>query len=137
MPRICRLTSIYTKNGVAEHMVLSSYSSLSRGWTFRAICSQNPELMLESCAPKSVNVITFSLSTMMEASLDIPPGEQLGPGSRMGLLGSPLVGLSIGSPVYWSVPVQGQGGNVGGYCWLGQLLLVGVSCIPSVLPWLV
>ena len=55
IPRICRLTSTYPRYGMAEPPIPSSSINLPRGWTFRAMCSQNPEIMLETCVPGSVN----------------------------------------------------------------------------------
>ena len=68
-------------------LVPSSSSSLSRGWTLRVIHSQNPELKLETCAPESINTVTFYTSTMMGASLDCPTMWAIGSGFKNGIVG--------------------------------------------------
>ena len=121
---------------MAEPLVPSSSSSLSRGWTFRAIHSQNPELTLEICAPEKINVVTFCSSAMMGALLDhsIWWVYQVWV-EEWDRWGSLLMGLSVRLSSYWPVLVWGYGGNVRG------LLLAwaavagrGVSHIPYIPP---
>ena len=61
---------MYSRYGMTKSLVPSSSNNLPRGWTFRAMCSQNLELTLETCAPELINAVTFCLSTITGASLD-------------------------------------------------------------------
>ena len=70
MPVICKLTPTYPKYGMADPPTPSSSNNLSRGWISRAICPQNPEVTLETFAPKSINVITSHPSMMVGTSFD-------------------------------------------------------------------
>ena len=72
---------------MAAPLVPSSFSSLSRGWTFRAIHSQNSELTLETCAPESISMITFCLLMIIGTSLDCPTRWATGSRSRKGMAG--------------------------------------------------
>ena len=84
---ICRFTSTYPKYRMVGPLVPSSFSSLSTVWTFRAICSQNLKLILETCTPESINVISLCPSTMTDASLDHPTRWVIGSGLRKGMKG--------------------------------------------------
>ena len=123
--------------GMAEPLVPSSSSNLSKGWTFRAICLQNPELTLETCAPELINAITFCLSTMMGASLDCPTRWAIGSEFKNWMAWFTSYGL-----VHWAIFILA---NLGlGLVWdCGGLLLPQVavtsgevSHIPSVPLWL-
>ena len=59
IPVICRLTIMYPRYGMAEPPVPSSSNSQPRRWTSRVKSSQNPELILQTWAPKSINAVTF------------------------------------------------------------------------------
>ena len=72
---------------MAEPLVPSSSSSLSRGWTFRVIHLQNPELTLETHALESINAVTFCPSTMMGTSLDCLARQAVASGFRNGTAG--------------------------------------------------
>ena len=125
MPRICRLTSTYPRYGMAKPLVPSSATNLARGWTFWVIHSQNAELMLETCASKSIMQSPSGPQQLQGPHLIILPDRQLGWDSKMndwnGFLWACLLGcLHAG----W----QSSGVRVGmwgAYCWLGWLSLVG------------
>ena len=126
---------------MADLPVPSSFSSLSRVWTFRAICSQNPELTLETCAPKLINVITFCPSMTigtMDTSLHCPTRWMIGSGFRKGMAGATSYFPSVWLPLYLLVLAWGWGPNARGLLlpWVavaGQ----GVDHIPLVPPSLV
>ena len=64
----------------------SSSSSLSRGWTFRAIHMQNVELTLETCAPESKNTVTFCPLDNDWCLIGLTPlGRQLGSRFKNGI----------------------------------------------------
>ena len=93
--------------------------------------------MLETCAPELINTITSCPSTMMGASSDHPTRQAIR--SRFK---NRTVGVTSHRPVCQAAlilvsPGLGFGWECGAYCHLGWLLLVGVSCIPLVPPWLV
>ena len=73
---------------MADPPVSSSSNNLPRGWICKVICSQNPELMLEFCAPESINAVTFCLSTITGASLDHPNRWATGSGFKKGMTGA-------------------------------------------------
>ena len=64
----------------------------------KATCSQNPKLMLETCAPELINVVTFCPSTMTGTSLDHPTKQAMGSRLRKG-----TTGVASGMLVYWAV----------------------------------
>ena len=78
---------------MAEPPVPCSSNNLPKDWTFRVMCSQNLELMLETCAPKSINVVTLCLFTITWASLDHPTRQVIASGSKKGMNGMASCGL--------------------------------------------
>ena len=96
--------------------------------------SQNPELILETWAPKLINAITFCPFMMTGTSLDSPTRLATGSGFKNG-----MTGVVSHGPLCWAaLMLAGLCLGLGWECTrLGQLLLVGVSCIPSVPPGLV
>ena len=135
IPRICRLNSMYPRYGMEGPLVPSSSNNLPRGWTFRVMCSQNPELMLETYAPKSIKAVTLCPSTITGASFNHFTIWAIGSGFKKG-----MTGLASHRPVHqaaFMLPGRGPGlgweyegptVGLGGCCWQG------VNCIPLVHP---
>ena len=123
---------------MAEPLVPSTSSSLSRGWTFRVLHLQNPELTLETCAPELINAVTFCPVTMMGASLDCPSRWAVRSGFKNG-----TAGVISHGPVHWAIFIlaslslglgwecEGPMAALGSCCWWGM------GHIPPVAPgWL-
>ena len=124
---------MYPRYGMAEPPVPSISNNLAKGWTFRVRCSQNLELMLETCAPESVNAVNLCPSSITGTSLDHPTRWAMGSGFKNGMTGVAshrpvcldafmLAGLCLG--LGWEC----KGPTVG---W-GACHQQGVSHIPSV-----
>ena len=104
---------------MAEPLVLSSSNSQPRGWTSRAKSLQNPELIVETWAPESINAVTFCLSMITGASLDHPTRWATGSGFKNGTAGAVSHGPVCQAG--WSLS-RVRVGMHRAYCWLGWLL---------------
>ena len=110
-------------------------SNSPRGWTSRIKSSQNPELILETWAPESINSVTFCPSMITGASLDHPTRQATGSGFKNGMTGAVYHGSVCQAAIMWAGLCPGLGWECmrptvgwGNFCQLR------VSCIPSVPP---
>ena len=111
---------------MVEPPVPSSSNALPWGWTFRAIHSQNLEHKLETCAPKSINLVTLCSSTITGASLDCPIRWGIGSGFKKGMTWVASYGpvhqatfmlAGLGPGLGWEC--EGPTFGWGGCCWWG------------------
>ena len=128
IPRICRLTLTYPRYRMTKPPVPSNSNNLPKGWNFRVIYSQNPELMLETCAPKSINAVTLCPSTITEALLDHPTRQARGSGWL------PL-DLYIELPSCWLAFVWRQNGNARGLLFARAAVVSGGELHTLSSPW--
>ena len=106
-----QINSTYPTYEMVSPLVLSSFSSLSWGWTSRAIHLQNTELTLETCAPELINRITFCPSTMIGASYDHPTRQAVMSGFRKRMAGvTSHLSLCLAAFIFAGLSL-GLGGN--------------------------